>query len=219
MEVKMSKSILSIIENCPLEIKQYLIMQNFKKGTNILEQDYAVKYVHILLKGKNKVYKTSKSGLNYLEIVLEEGGVYGEAELLDNKPSMCTVEALTDCEVLKLSKEVYKNWLKLDNDFSMFIIETLSNKLYFKIEKSANDIFCSLEHRLLNLILTLHNDHKSTNIFIYKNLLAEELATSIRSINRILHKLEEKSILKYKNGQIIILDLDKLKNEKGRLEE
>lgn len=214
----MAESIFNIIENCPTEIKEHMLKEKFQKGQNILEQDFCVKYVCILLWGKNKIYRTSKSGLNYLQKIIEKGELYGEVELLENKPSMCTVEALTDCEVLKLSKEIYKDWLRQDVDFSQFVIENLSNKLYVKIQKSANDVFYNLEHRLLDFILNLFENSDHKGIFIYKNLLAEELVTSTRSINRIFHKLEEKGILKYRNGQIIILDLEKLKNEKQQSE-
>ncbi|MBC2582317.1 Crp/Fnr family transcriptional regulator [Clostridium sp. DJ247] len=213
----MNPKILDLIDNCPNEIKEHIITKKFEKNTKIIEQGFEVKYLYILLNGSNKIYRTSESGASYLQIIVEPEEIYGEIEVLNNKLSTCTVEALTDCEVLMLSKEIYRKWLQIDTDFSMFIIDKLSNKLYLKIIKASNDIFYSLEYKFISLILSLYYRKNSTKIYISKNLMAEELTASIRSINRIIHKLKQKNILMYCNGQILILDIEKLKQEKELL--
>lgn len=213
----MRSSILDIIENSPDEIKERFIIKKFKKGTKIVQQGSEAKHFHILLKGSNKIYRTSVLGTNYLQLVIDPEEVYGEIELSNNKPSICTVEALSDCEILIVSRETYIKWLEKDFNFSMFIINKLSDKLYSKIEKSSIDVFYYLEYKFIRLILKLYNKNKSYNICVSKELIAEELAASIRSINRVINKLKEKNILEYKDGKIIIIDLEKLKGQEVKL--
>lgn len=213
----MEKNILDIIENCPSEIKEKFIIKKFKKNTKIVQQGFEAKYFYVLLKGSNKIYRTSKLGTNYLQLIIEPEDIYGEIELSNNKPSICTVEALSDCEILMVSRETYIKWLEVDTDFSMFIINRLSNKLYSKIEKASNDVFYHLEYKFIRLVLELYDKDNSTSISISKELITEELAASLRSINRVINKLRQKNMLKYQHGKIIIIDLDKLKNQEVKL--
>lgn len=213
----MKKNILDILENSPKHIKEAIVTNKFKKGVRIIDQECEVECLYILKKGTNKIYITSELGDNYLQIIIGPGEIYGELEVLSGKPSICTVEAFTDCEVFMISKDTYQEWLQLDNELSYFIIENISNKLYNKIKKSSKDVFYNLEYRFVSLMIELYSKNKSNVISISKSLIAEELATSIRSINRIIYKLVKSNIIIYKNRKIIILDLDKLQKEKERL--
>ncbi|WML34980.1 Crp/Fnr family transcriptional regulator [Clostridium sp. OS1-26] len=213
----MRKNILDIIENCPSEIKKKFIVKNFKKGEKIVKQGFEARHFHILLKGTNKIYRTSILGTNYLQLIIGPEEIYGELELSNNKTYICTVEALSDCEVLMVPRKTYVKWLEIDTSFSMFIITKLSSKLYSKIEKSSNDVFYNLEYKFVRLALNLYSKNKSDSILISKELISEDLAASIRSINRIINKLKRENILEYQDGKIIIIDLEKLKNQEVRL--
>ncbi len=213
----MIKNILEIVENCPQQIKERFIIKKFEKGAKIVQQGFEAKYFYILLEGMNKIYRTSKLGTNYLQLVIEAQDVYGEIELSNHKPSICTVEALEYSKVIMIPREVYIKWLETDCNFSMFIINKLSDKLYSKIEKASNDVFYNLEYKFIRLVLDLYNKNKNRNIPISKDLIAEELASALRSINRTINKLKQKNILKYENGEIIIIDLEKLKKQEEEL--
>ena len=116
-----SYELIEFINNCPKEIKKELKNRSFKYGEKLLVQNENCDFVYILLKGKIKTYHCDFTGAIYLEDIDSEATIFGELEALINKEVVTTVEALSQCETLEISKESFIKWIELDNKFSLFI--------------------------------------------------------------------------------------------------
>lgn len=212
----MNKKLLDILENCPALVKDLIIQKKFNSGDKIIEQGYEVQNFYILLKGSIKVYYTTTSGKNHIQNILEDGDIFGELEVLKSRPCICTIEAIKDSEVIIIPKNAYRTWLEKDFEFSLFINELICNKFYLKTKKVSEDILYPLSFRLVNHILFLHEKHDADIIKVSKSLIAEELATSVRSLNRLIMDLSQKGLIDYQKGQLTILNCKGLREEKER---
>lgn len=207
----MKKDILTFLENCPNIIKDSFLKKYFEPGDKILSQNEASHYVYILRKGRAKVYFSSPIGVIFLEYIYNDGELFGEVEVLNNKPILSSVEAISFCEVIQISKENFINWLKFDGDFSLFINKQLADKLYMICIHSETNIIYPLKYRLLFFL----QNHISNNYQkgVPKDILVEGLGSNTRSINRIIKELVDEGIIIYDKGIIKIASCDKLKEE------
>ena len=202
-----SYELIEFINNCPKEIKKELKNRSFKYGEKLLVQNENCDFVYILLKGKIKTYHCDFTGAIYLEDIDSEATIFGELEALINKEVVTTVEALSQCETLEISKESFIKWIELDNKFSLFISKLIAERNYECCKRERVNAFYNLRYRVI--LNTLHKN----NLGITKDLLVEGVGSNIRSINRIINQLIEEGILDYNSGKIKVKSIEKLKEE------
>lgn len=212
----MDKVLFNLMKKCPSVVKDSLMRRRYKAGEKIIEQGDNVKNFYVILEGSLKVYYTATSGKSHIQNILEKGDIFGELEVLQEKPSICNVEAINETEVLVIPKTAYRMWLEKDFQFSLFINELICNKFYLKTKKISEDILYPLSFRLVNHILFLHEKHQADEFEVSKSLIAEELATSVRSLNRLILDLNQKGLIDYEKNKLRILDYPGLRKEKER---
>ncbi|WP_300258101.1 Crp/Fnr family transcriptional regulator [Clostridium sp.] len=205
-----SCELIEFVNNCPKEIKKELKNRSFKYGEKLLVQSNNCDFVYILLKGKIKTYHSDFTGAIYLEDIDSEATIFGELEALIDKEVVTTVEALSQCEVLEISKGAFVKWMELDNKFSLFISKLIAERNYECCKRERINAFYNLRYRVMYIILnTLHKN----NLGITKDLLVEGVGSNIRSINRIINQLVDEGILDYNSGKIKVKSIEKLKEE------
>ncbi len=203
-----------MLDTCPEIVKRHVAYKKVKTGEIILEQGYEVTNIYMIINGSAKAYYTSQAGKNYLQDLIYEDNVIGELEIFGTKQSICNVEAVEEMYLAVLSGEMYKKWMLMDPEFAFFVNKSICDKLYNKIKKANDDVLYPLQYRLINLLIGM-SDRKNTLKFkISKSTVAEELATSVRSVNRLFQDLKEKSLLDFDKSLVTIHNLENLENEK-----
>lgn len=203
----------SFYNSCPYEVKSSFMNKTFEPGEKIIEQGSPGQYVYILTSGNAKVYYVTQSGMSYVQYIYGAWELFGEVEALDNKPSVCNVEAISKCSTLQIENVKFAEWLKLDFSFTKHIMCQLSDKVYAVSETAPINIMYPLEYRFL--ILAWNNFSKGTDkgLCLTKEILAECMGTSIRSINRVIKALMDKDIIHYSKGVLCVKSQEKLLEE------
>lgn len=202
--------LIEFINNCPKDIKKELKHRSFKYGEKLLIQNEGCDFVYVLLEGKIKTYHSDFTGAIYLEDIDSEATIFGELEALIDKEVVTTVEALSECKTLEISKEAFVKWMELDNKFSLFISKLIAERNYDCCKRERVNAFYTLRYRVMYIIL---NTLYKNNLVITKDLLVEGVGSNIRSINRIINQLVEEGILDYNSGKIKVKSIEKLKEE------
>ncbi|MBM6860578.1 Crp/Fnr family transcriptional regulator [Clostridium saudiense] len=202
------KSLSYLLETCPSHIKQDFLNITFNSFDKILFQNETANSVYIIKKGKVKVYSLTPTGVKYLERIYCEYEIFGELEIFINKPILNYVEALEPCEVIKIPKESFLDWIKYDSDFSLYIHIQLSHKLYTTSVNSKANIVYPLKYRLVFFLWRFLEEHDLDTI--HKDLLVEGVGSNIRSVNRIIKELSNDNIIDYNKGFIKVKDMNKL---------
>ena len=197
-----------LLETCPSHIKQDFLNITFNSFDKILFQNEAANSVYIIKKGKVKVYSLTPTGVKYLERIYCEYEIFGELEIFIDKPILNYVEALEPCEVIKIPKKSFLDWIRYDSDFSLYIHIQLSHKLYTTSINSKANIVYPLKYRLVFFLWRFLEEHDLDTI--HKDLLVEGVGSNIRSVNRIIKELSNDNIIDYNKGHIKVKDINKL---------
>lgn len=196
------------LDTCPNHIKNKFLNINFNTFDKILLQNETSNYVYIIKKGSAKVYSLTLNGVKYLEYIYYEYELFGELEVFLNKPTLSYVEALESCEIIKIPKDCFLEWIKYDSDFSLHINVQLSNKMYNTCINTKANIVYPLKYRVLFFLWRFLNEHNLDTI--HKDILVEGIGSNIRSVNRVVNELSNDNIIEYNKGFIKVKDFNKL---------
>ena len=196
------------LNTCPNYIKNKFMYVKFNTFDKILKQNEDPNFVYIIKKGKVKVYSLTPTGIKYLERTYCENDLFGELEVFANKCILNYVEALEPCEAIKISKELFLEWIKYDSDFSLYIHIELSKKMYHTSINSKANVAYNLKDRVLFFLWKFLNEHNLNTV--HKDILVEGVGSNIRSVNRIIKELVDEDIVEYNKGFIKVKDINKL---------
>ena len=196
------------LDTCPDFIKDKFININFKTFDKILKQNEEPSFVYIIKKGKVKVYSLTPTQLKYLERIYCEYELFGELEVFIDKPILNFVEAVEPCEVIKIPKDTFLEWIKYDSDFSLFIHVQMAEKMYHTSISSKANIAYTLKSRIIFFLWSFLDEHNLDSV--HKDILVEGVGSNIRSVNRIIKELVDESLIEYNKGFIKVKDMDKL---------
>lgn len=199
------------LDTCPEFIKKKFIYTEFNTLDKILRQNDKPSFVYIIKKGKVKVYSLAPTQVKYLERIYCEYNLFGELELFVNKPILNFVEAMEHCEVIKIPKDAFFDWIKYDSDFSLYIHIALSTKMYHTAVNSKANVAYPLKVRIIFFLWNFLNEHKINSL--HKDILVEGVGSNIRSINRIIKELVNEDLIEYNKGFIKVKNMDKLVDE------
>lgn len=82
--------------------------QRFEKGKVILREGEKNQSLWILVHGRCEVIKSAKKGAEQQLAALEPGAVFGEMSFFESAPHSASIRALTEVEVMRLSRENYE---------------------------------------------------------------------------------------------------------------
>ena len=199
------------LDTCPDFIKDKFININFKTFDKILKQNEDPSFVYIIKKGKVKLYSLPPTQLKYLERIYCEYELFGELEVFIDKPILNFVEAVEPCEVIKIPKDTFLEWIKYDSDFSLFIHVQMAEKMYHTSISSKANIAYTLKSRIIFFLWSFLDEHNLDSV--HKDILVEGVGSNIRSVNRIIKELVDESLIEYNKGFIKVKDMDKLVDE------
>lgn len=199
------------LDTCPDFIKEKFIYTKFNTFEKILKQNDKPSFVYIIKKGKVKIYSLAPTQVKYLERIFCEYNLFGELDLFVDKPILNYVEAMEPCEVIKIPKDAFLEWIKYDSDFSLYIHVQLSTKMYHTSVNSKANVAYPLKARIIFFLWSFLDEHKLTSV--HKDILVEGVGSNIRSINRIIKELVNEGLIEYNKGFITVKNMDKLVNE------
>ncbi|WP_032121461.1 Crp/Fnr family transcriptional regulator [Clostridium amazonitimonense] len=193
------------------DILKYAQLHFYEKDEYILEAESNLEYYYLLVDGKIKISYLFENGKSMLLKFYKEFNSIGDLELLKNIPILCNIDAIEDTYLIAIPSDILRKKY-LDNlKFLHYLIDSLSEKLYATINNSSYNFVYPLINRLSTYLV----EHITDKNYILLNSsfkeIAQFLGTTYRHLNRTFKELELKSIIKYKDKKIYILDEDKLR--------
>lgn len=214
--IESDASIKDMLMNCPYDILKRWERKDYKKGEVICHQDVIYDYFYIIIDGYVNICRTAENGRKYSQSIYKKGNYFGELEIFDRKPYVCSVEALTDTKTIRIKRDYFLQWISSDLHFSLYITKTLCDSFYKLSKLAGENTLYSLKYRICNYLLyEVDSNDKgySLEVKINKEQLSEQFAVTSRSINRVLQYLKEKELIEVSNNSILITDIEGLKEE------
>lgn len=198
-----------LMEKAPDHIKDSYRIRKFEKGSVIQRKDDPLKEVSIICEGTVRLVNEFENG-NIC--VIEENDAIdfiGEVTALAGKQSTSvTIEAMTDCMIVRLSLEDFFEWLKSDNDFLLLIAKKLAGKLYASSYAKGLELFYPARYLVSKFIVDYVKtdlQHKSyVTISLTRETMSENIGITVRTVNRIVKELKEENYISVVKGKIRI---------------
>lgn len=189
------------------EVSQFGQLKRFPIGSVILQEDSYIKAIPLVLKGSLKVMRTDPQGHEILLYYITPGESCIMSFLggIHNETSKLKAVAEEDCEILFIPVEKASEWIKKFPEWSDFIFK-LYHKRFEELLTAVNAIaFQKLDSRLLQLLKQKAELHKSKEISITHQQLADELGTAREAVSRVIKQMENEGLVKLARNKISLM--------------
>jgi CRP/FNR family cyclic AMP-dependent transcriptional regulator len=177
---------------------------SYKKGTVIYKPGAQPKAVYFIKSGEVRMVTVNDEGKEFIQGIFKANQYFGEPALLVSKPYLAYTIVTKDAEIIPVKKEQFFELIEKDRFFSMELIKTLSNRLFYKsmmLEELANE---QAEHRVRTLITyLLKNLEKGAVMDITRQQLADMSGLRVETVIRLVKKLALQKELKLLKGKIV----------------
>ena len=180
----------------------------YRKTQPIFSQDNVSDAVFYIIKGKVKIVVLSEQGKEAVIAILGPDEFFGEGCLTGQLRRMSSALAMTECEIMRITKPAALAVLRDEPKFSeMFVAHVLERTI--RVEADLIDqLFNSSEKRLARALLLLANfgnDSKPQKIIakVSQETLAEMIGTTRSRVSHFMNKFRKLGFIDY-NGHLEI---------------
>lgn len=196
-----------LLENMPEAISRKISHRTFYPGETIVSKGEHATSIYIITHGTMRVSNEFASGQRFTFGALEVPDLICDLEVLaGQKYCAATCEAATTCEVLSMSIETFYAWMHTDNSFAIAVAELLAAKM-FPTSNEAGRIKFLPSHERLHGYLLKKLGSLDTELFILhtgRQEIADDIGTSVKTVNRCVTKLKEAGLIDILHGKITI---------------
>ena len=183
-----------------------IYIRDFKKNSIVFYEGDCSDYLHILIDGQVRLYKTSPKDTMIQLHRLNAPAIIGEYACLEQVAFPATCEFISDRGTIGLLH--FKNLMKYleDPKFSLALLKSMTNKVMLLSSLVHKETILSSEAKVADLILNekeIFNSIKNTEIASILNITPETLS-------RILSKLKKYEIINIKNHIVKIKNIEAL---------
>ncbi len=196
------ESLTSLVAHCKMK---YLI-----KGTPCIGKEKIYYNFYFITKGKVKVFNLNNSDKHFTLFILSKNDVFDVFTLVNNRQHNVCYEILESLEVLVISMEALRDWLK-QNPLTLNCFFKYTVQKFELLESHILDLGTNnLTARLANLLLQHYNlnSHKIERINdLTHDELAQLIGTSRAVFNRHIQEFKKAGIIKVSRKHIEIVNL------------
>ena len=207
----------NILKECPYDILSKWEIIEYPKEEVICYQGEKYEFFYIIIKGYVNISLVGDNGKKYSQAIYKKGDYFGELEIFDNKPYICSIESIEDVQVIRIARKDFLEWIQSDKYFLLHLTKTLCDSFYKLSQVAGENALYSLRYRICNYLLyKLDSGSKSNQgikLVIDKEHLSERFAVTPRSINRILRQMKKQGLIDVSNDHIYIVDVEGLREE------
>ena len=206
----------------PEELEQLaarLVPRRFGAGQIIFHHGDPGGLLYIISKGKIKITYSTLDGQEALLAILGADDFFGELALLDEAPRSATAEAIETTEALTLHREDFIRFIRNNPDFSLHVLQTLTQRIRNLNNQISDIFFLDLPARLARVLLNLAEQHgvvTEQGIRIELSLtqtdLAEMTGATRVSINKALGRFRREQWISVKGRKFTIRDAEAMQN-------
>lgn len=157
---------------------------SLRAGEVLMKQGDEGDSAFVVVNGEFAVHKQSGQSLIKID-VRNPGDVLGEMALLSQAPRSATVTAITDCETLCISKQVFDNLLSTSSTAALAVLHWVMHRL------SQNDALLHQQERMAALgTLSAGLAHELNNPAAAAQRSAAELNRTLLRMQLLTHQIE-----------------------------
>ncbi|BBB32165.1 CRP/FNR family transcriptional regulator, anaerobic regulatory protein [Thermotomaculum hydrothermale] len=214
IKIDLLKKVYIFSEVSEKHLKEILIHCKEKrvtKGEIIVSENELGDSMYLILEGEVKVSLMSEEGKEIILSTLRKGDCFGEMSLLDGEPRSANVIALTDTELLELSRESFLNEIVSNKHIAGAILKVLSMRLREANERilglMSKDVFDRLAEYFQKEASVKGRELIDGSV-VFERLPQSEIASIVGSsretVTRAIKEMVDKGMIIASGKQIIL---------------
>ena len=181
-------------------------VSDIRKDQVVFRQSAAANAVFYIQKGKIKIVVASQEGKEAVVGILSPGDFFGEGCLIGQHLRLATAKAMTESQVVRVSKAEMLRALRAEPTFSELFMTHLLTRNNRVEEDLVDQLFNSSEKRLARTLLLLANIGKAGGPQpiaspISQETLAEIIGTTRSRVSGFMNKFRKLGFIEY-NGHL-----------------
>jgi CRP-like cAMP-binding protein len=187
---------------------------NILKGNMIFRRGDPCDGFHIVIYGQVKLSFTSPQGDEKVVEIISAGQSFGEALMFMEKPYIVNAQVLADSLLLHISKQAVFSGLDSNPKFARRMLSGLSRRIHGLVSDVEAYSLRSATQRVIGYLLKADpaGDGGHVILSVSKKLVASRLNLTPEHFSRILQELTLRRLIEVKGREIVILDIEKLRN-------
>jgi CRP/FNR family cyclic AMP-dependent transcriptional regulator len=201
----------------PTEVQQLAartLRKLFSAGELLFSEGEPCKGLHIIARGKIRIFKTSLSGREQVLAVNTEGESVAELPVFDGGPYPASAMAITDTEIVFISRRDFHAHCLEHPEVSLKVLSVVGARLRRLVGIIEELSFTTIRQRLISSLVKLAQSagHQTEHGIEFQlpgshQELANQLGTVRELISRNLMRLQAEGLLDVDARQIVIKDM------------
>jgi CRP/FNR family transcriptional regulator, cyclic AMP receptor protein len=200
-------------------LAELLQKRNFRKGDVLCRKGEEGNTLFMIISGKVKIARQSRSGEEVILAFLSAGDFCGEMALLDGLPRSADAIAVEDSTLYILTRSDFLSCVINNERAVKSILSTLSKRMRKADDFLADIFFLHVGTRLAKKLVELAagNGYQAAQgngpimLNTTQQLIASMIGATRESVNKELRILRERGLIEISAKKIIILDIERLK--------
>jgi CheY-like chemotaxis protein/CRP-like cAMP-binding protein len=188
-------------------------LQSYPKKHTLYQEGKRPRYLYYLVKGKVKAIKVHPDGKEYITDLFSADDFIGYSALIEDRNYDDSTIILEDAEIMQIPKEDFLQMIYSDINIAAKFIRIITQNVKEKEERLLNLAYSSLRKRVARGLVDIHEKFgKDKPIEISREEMAQFIGTATESLIRTLSDFKAEKLIEIKKGEIVIVNIDKLKN-------
>lgn len=183
--------------------------EHYKAGESIYSPGEIANSIHIMSRGKARIYRLSENGKEGLIRILIPGDFTGELALFKKGIYEAYAQALEDTSICKIHHDDFKKILQTYPSISIKMLSTLAERLSNSEQQSAWMSTETAKERLMHYLIQSAIMDDKGKLFVYldmpKRALASYLGTTPETLSRQFTKLKKDGVIRQPSKDVIQL--------------
>lgn len=199
----------SFLARVPESLGNSIILQTYPENYTLMSTDDSCTYVYILLQGRLQAIEEHVANEPYSFTEISAIEIVGDFELFTQKPGRSvTLTTLEKSLCLIIPAPDYLAWIRQDAGALFIRTQMLIRQLVAQTQFERQNFFLDNKSRLLHFLYGECNKLATPDFpLVIKYTRAEissKLGCSVRTVNRTVQALEQRSLLTMRRGKIMI---------------
>jgi CRP-like cAMP-binding protein len=193
--------------------------RTFKRGEVVFHEADPADSLHLVVKGRFAMHRTTRVGDQALLAVRGPGDAFGELALVSPGARSATASALEPAETLCVHRHEFDRLRNVHPSVDRMLVSLLSHEVRRMSELLTEAYYEKAEkrvlRRLLDLAVVYSKRGRETEIPLTQEQLASLAGASRATVNAVLSAERERGTIGLRRGATVLHDLDALARSAG----
>jgi CRP/FNR family transcriptional regulator, polysaccharide utilization system transcription regulator len=186
-------------------------LRHYQKKDLIFEEGKYPKFLYYLEKGAIKLFKTNEEGREFIVRIVSPGDFLGYLPIIKNDTYTESAVILEPSDVRLIPIDDFLKLVFGNKDVNARFIKLLANHVSEQEQMLLNLAYNSVRKRVATALIALKEQGKS-DIHLLRDDLAAVVGTAKETLVRTLSDFKSEGMIDIKDGQVIILKPEKMKD-------